>query len=668
MSGTIFLLRGMQMKDIRKCLLVMAALAVVLGLAACGDVNETYPTKTIDSLEVNAASYSGVNIITWKAVKDARAYSVYRKAAGENTERCVKNAVAETYYYDNNVEPKSSYVYRIVAHPVDATVHDAAQREVTLTTPSVATDANKKGTWVPADTPFLDMAQYERDYNPADEVLSASTIKAELVASTGSKIRVKFPVKPYAKYTVKIGQVNGISVNTDEAVDAIRKDLNGFDYKGTATVDLTAVYSGVKEVTIIAQPFGAQYRKSTVTATQKVTVASFDGITQATEGDVSAMWTNYDKQSKKATARIRFVPASWQGKEFGTDEYTIYRAVIGANGQYLIIDNEVSQYRVYESITELGSPKKDMDAEYADTTVYYYDDTLDISSDVTKVRYYVILNHEGKIKSKSGTVTVPSSPNQDWNYEPDEKLENAAWVQDLTIDLQGHLTVTAHSGTENPQFTYEAFDTLNEALVAVEQELKKSISLAPRSSFIDYNDYNYSGASSESLTKGKYYAFRFVSVSKTPGEADAVRKIIAVPQKSGDAYWLDIRSGSDNLRGYRDPSSVSVFVQDKQANTENTKYASVTLEWYDDYGRDVQYYNIYRADTSYNPSYYGDYESLPYTFVSTKQSESSSGIITYKDDSAGLQNISLGRYVVYKLEAVGRYGVSFGYAYEILNN
>ncbi|MDE6705844.1 MAG: hypothetical protein K2J81_08080 [Treponemataceae bacterium] len=663
------------MKDIRKCLLVMAALAAVLGLAACGDVNEMYPTKTIDSLEVNAASYSGVNIITWKAVKDARAYSVYRKAAGENTERCIKNAVAETYYYDNNVEPKSSYVYRIVAHPVDATVHDAAQREVTLTTPSVATDANKKGTWAPADTPFLDMAQYERDYNPADEVLSASTIKAELVASTGSKIRVKFPVKPYAKYTVKIGQVNAAAMNSTSMLDNTAT-VNGFDYKGTATVDLAAVYSGEKEVTVIASPFGAQYRKSTVTATQKVTVASFDDITQAVvypsvvaNGGVSAMWTNYDKQSKKATARIRFVPASWQGKEFGTDEYTIYRAIIGTDGEYLI-PSDPDSTKVFESITELGSPKKDMDTEYADTRVYYYDDTLDISPDVygTRVRYYVILNHEGKIKSKSGQVTVPYSAEQSWNYEPDEKLENAAWVQDLTMDLQGHLTVTAHSGTENPQFTYEAFDTLNEALVAVEQELKKSISLAPRSSFIDYNDYNYSGASSESLTKGKYYAFRFVSVSKTPGEADAVRKIIAVPQKSGDAYWLDIRSGSDNLRGYRDPSSVSVFVQDKQANTENTKYASVTLEWYDYYGRDVQYYNIYRADTSYNPSYYGDYESLPYTFVSTKQSESSSGIITYKDDSAGLQNISLGRYVVYKLEAVGRYGVSFGYAYEILNN
>ncbi|MBD5426954.1 MAG: hypothetical protein HDR38_05315 [Treponema sp.] len=383
-------------------------------------------------------------------------------------------------------------------------------------------------------------------------------------------------------------------------------------------------------------------------------------------GGVSAMWTNYDKQSKKATARIRFVPASWQGKEFGTDEYTIYRAIIGTDGEYLIIDNEVSQYKVFESITELGSPKKDMDTEYADTTVYYYDDTLDISPDVygTRVRYYVILNHEGKIKSKSGQVTVPYSAEQSWNYEPDEKLENAAWVQDLTMDLQGHLTVTAHSGTENPQFTFEAFDTLNEALVAVEQELKKSISLAPRSSFIDYNDYNYSGASSESLTKGKYYAFRFVSVSKTPGEADAVRKIIAVPQKSGDAYWLDIRSGSDNLRGYStSPSSVSVFVQDKQANTENTKYASVTLQWYDD--RNVLYYNIYRTDTSY---YYGNDESLSYTFVSAKQSESSYGSITYKDESTGLQNINLGRYVVYKLEAVGRYGVSSSYVNTFLSN
>lgn len=665
MGGTIFLLRGMYMKDIRKCLLVMAVLAAVLGLVACGDVNETYPTKTIDSLEVSAASYSGVNIITWKAVKDASAYSVYRKAAGESRERCVKAAFEETYYVDKDVEPKSSYLYRIVAHPVDTTVHDAAQREVTLTTPSVATDANKKGTWAPADTSFLDMAQYESDYNPADEVLSASTIKTELVASTGSKIRVRFPVKPYASYTVKIGQVNSTTMNSSSMIDSEAK-LNGFDYTGTATVDLVAVYSGVKEVTIIAKPSGAQYRSSTVTATQKVTVASFDDIAQAVvypsvvaEGGVSATWTNYDKQSKKATARIRFVPASWQGKEFGTNEYTIYRAVVGADGEDLVLD--IGTKKVYESITELGSPKKDMDTASADTTVYYYDDTLDISPEVygTKVRYYVILNHEGKIKSKSGSVTVPSSAQQNWNYEPDEKLEDSAWVQDLTMDQLGYLTVTARSGTEKPLFTYEAFDTYNEALVAVEQELKKSISLASRNSSSDY-DYNYSGMSSESLTKGKYYAFRFVSVSKTSGEADAVCKIIAVPQKSRDTYWLDIRLGSGELRGYSTPS-VSVYVQESQKNAAGTRYDSITLQWY---GYNVQCYNIYREGTLYNY----DYESLSYTFVSAKQSESSYDNITYKDESSGLQNISLGRYVAYKVEAVGRYGVSFGYDTAFLYN
>lgn len=502
-------------------------LSMMVYFLSCSDVtNESYPTKTIDSLEVTARSYSGVNIVTWKAVKDARAYSIYRTADGKNGEDLVLDRSHQTFYIDKDVEVASSYKYRVIAHPLDSTVHDAAQREVSLTTPKVATDSsNKKGTWASANTSFLDLAQYESDYNQNSPVLSASTIKASLLTSSGSKIRVKFPVKPYASYTVKIGQPKGALLGDSSTIDNM-VTINGFDYTETATVDLTAVYSGEKEVTVVAEPYGMRYDSFTVAASSKVTVASYDAIASAVVDDISVKWTNYYSWSKTAYFRICFVPASLQGKDFALSEYTIYRAVITTSGETISSDDK----KVYGSITELGSPSKDVDASTADTTVYYYDDNLNIStdSDVSAVRYYVILNHDDKIKTASAVLSVPDFSDENWNYVPEEKPEGYAYIQHLTMETNGCLTVTAYTnGSDTPSFTYGDFETYNQALVAVEKELRSKILL----NYDNNYGYNYYGSSNDSLSEGRYYAFRFVS--KTASGADAVHKIIAVPQKAG---------------------------------------------------------------------------------------------------------------------------------------
>lgn len=620
-------------------------LSMMVCFLSCTDVtNESYPTKAIDSLEVTARSYSGVNIITWKAVKDARAYSIYRTADGKNGENLVLDNSKQTFYVDNDVEAASSYKYRVIAHPLDSTVHDAAQREVNLTTPKVATDSsNKKGTWAPANTSFSGLAQYESDYNPADTVLSAGTIQASLLTSSGSKIRVKFPVKPYASYTVKIGQPNGALLDSSLTIDN-GITINGFDYAETATVDLTAVYSGEKEVTVVAEPYGMRYSSFTVAASSKVTVASYDAIDSAVVGNISVEWTNYYSWSKTAYSRIRFVPASLQGKDFAPSEYKIYRAVINTSGETI---SSVGK-NVYGSITELGSPSKDVDASTADTTVYYYDDNLNIStdSDVSAVRYYVILNHDDKIKTASAVLSVPDFSDEHWNYVPEEKPESYAYIENLSLDTYGYLTVTAYTnGSDTPKFTYAGFDTYNQALVAVEKELQSNVSL---NNNYNYNSgYNYSGTSNDSLSVGRYYAFRFVC--KASGGVDVVHKIIAVPQKIEDAYYLSIKSES-RPHGYGPLyESPRVSIEDRQFGS--AYYESVKIRW-DVHSQDVRYYNIYRATSSDLP-----YDSLNFSFVTTKSNDSYYGYDEYTDN---LQNsyIGLGNYVIYKVEPVGRYGVS----------
>ena len=534
------------MKRVHK--VVKAILLSMIGLAGFFSCTHVYPTTEIDSFDVTAEAYHGVNILTWDAVKDAASYSVYRTTDGQR-EQVLSQYQNNNFYIDTEIAQGTEYEYRVLAHPVNTTMHDSSEEEV---------DVETSWSWPPVNTSFLDLAQYDDDF--WGETLSEGSISAELIASSGSNVSVRFPVKPYAKYTVKIGQIGGAALNDNNAIDAY-KTILGFDYDQNqyATVDIPALFPGEKEITVVAEPFSPRYTSSTVQSYSTVTINDISKLAYAVDGNiVDATWTNCDPYNTDpyynagiAKVRVRFSPATLNGTMFAANDYTIYRAILNSKG-------ELEGGREYSSITKLGSPSKDIDASTPSKTVYYYDNTIDLSSvaDISTVKYYVVLNYEGKIKTACTELYAPNgSGDNDWNYRPDNNVR----IKNLTLNENGYLTVDVHADyfIDDPQFTYGKFNSYNEAITAVESELPNAVSLSP-SYTNDSNSGNwyYSGTSSESLTSNgiyDYYAFRFVS--KTSYGTEVVRKVIAQVNSTyideyGGVYYLDIRDGREELEGY----------------------------------------------------------------------------------------------------------------------
>lgn len=605
------------MKQVHFCMKA-AMLFVMSCFLSCSDVvNENYPTTTIGSLDVTAKAYPGVNVITWNAVKDAATYSVYRTTVDGQRETCVMDERTYTYYVDTDVNTKSSYRYRVIAHPVDSTVHDAAQRDVSLTT---------QDTWPTAGTEFLKLAQSESG-SQSTTSLSASSISATLLAKSGSTVRVSFPVKPYARYTVTVGQPGGASLNEYAAIDS-SVTVQGFNYTETATVDVTALFSGEKEVTIVATPYSARYISSTVTASSHVTVSDISKIASAIDGNITVTWTNYENGSKTAYTRVRFSPVTFDEKELSVSDYSVYRAIPGISD---------SGSLVYSSITKLTGPTKDIDASTANETVYYCDDRIPLSelSTTSNFYYYVVLKYEGNIKTAYKVMSVPRSEDSDWNFYPpsdEETSSGSLYIRDLMIDAQGRLRVEVFASTESSssvQFSYGYFSTYNKALSAVGSELSNKISLS------NYGGKYYSGMSSETSWSSYYYAFRLVDGS---GQAHT---IIAYSRYDDGVYWLEIRKGKlYDSNDLPTPEIISIHKEFDQYNY----YNSVTLnyspsEYYYD-SKNMFFYRIYRAISStYSPDYI-DYYRIA-TTTSTQYVDT-----TY---------IGLGQYVFYKVETVKPY-------------
>lgn len=618
------------MKNLFKFVGFIFATFALFHLASCKIEGDTYyATSQIDSADVESNAYPGANVLTWKAVKDASSYSVYKTTGDGKIEELVSDSSTNTYYIDTKIEQATTYKYRVVSYPKDSTVHDVSQIEVTLKTSESATDTNVKGTWAPNGTSFQSLAEYEKNYDKNEDVLSASTITETLVANTGSVVRVKFPVKPYAYYQVYLAQKNGSVLNNVYAIDDV-KTVYGYNFNKTATVDLQAVYTGEKEVTVKAIPLNSIYGSSTVVSSSTITVTDYDKIASAISGYVNAKWTNYNSYTKLASSRVYFTPSSFNNAEFGTSEYTVYRAVIGSSGE-----SYSSGKYVYNSVEKLGNPSKDSSVSTNGDTVYYYDDSLTIEgeSDVSAVRYYVILNHDGKIKSASTTLTVPNSDDDNWNFTKDTDVSNNAYIYDIYVNSDGKLNVSIrNTNYATVSFSYGAFDTYNKASVAVETELSSSIT------FDEATSYSLEGTSSETLTADKYYAFRLVA-TKT-GADDVVKTVIAVLKQSGSYYYLDVKSGSDNIYNYRDSYSIYVTANKSYGSTT---FDSVTLSW-SDYS--ALGYNVYRSIFSYSSIYHY------YTLLTSTTSS------LYTDSSDTLKATSLDDCVYYKVEKVGYYGTA----------
>lgn len=221
----------------------MFASIFVTSCAQAAEGDTFYATTTIGTPDVTAKAYPGVNILTWKEIKDAGSYTIYRTVGNGKIEEA--GVATSNSYIDIDIDEDVTYKYRIVANPVNATSHDASQTEVSLKTAKTATDTNLKGSWAPAGTLFSDLAQYEKDYNPNETVLSADTISAKVLVDTKASVRVSFPTKPYAKYTIYLTQENSGSLNSNSTREA-SKTIKGYEYNGSATLTLDALYSGKK--------------------------------------------------------------------------------------------------------------------------------------------------------------------------------------------------------------------------------------------------------------------------------------------------------------------------------------------------------------------------------------------------------------------------------------
>lgn len=511
-------------------------------------------TTTIGSVDVTAKAYPGVNIITWKAVKDAGSYTVYRTADGER-EKCVfdssgkfaesytysdekdtdyryseYNARNLTYYIDTNVKEGTFYKYRIIANPENTIMHNASEKEVTLKT---------QDSWPAVGTSVLDLEE-------SDTKLSASNIEVELIENINTaKISVTFPVKPYIYYNVRVGQKGeALLGNEGDYDDDDYYDYNydryyvksvGFNYTETATFDIYPYSAGEKEITIVARPFSSLYTNATVTASSTVTVSELSMIGSATKGGVNANWTNYDSATKKATARVRFSPATLDGKEFDTSSYTVYRKVY---------EKDSSGNGSHSSVTKLGSPKKDVYASSADTTVYYYDDSFDISK-LFYVSYYVVLNYKGMVKTASSYYLNVSGDWGNWNYEEDEETSNDIYISSISAETntsgKSYITVTVYTDFDTNKLTYAAFDSKNEAGTAVASQITTELTLTKDTDYEGYYDeyyeyrYKYTAKSTAALTLAdaeKYYVFRLVGGTGTKSTAKT------------RMYYLDYRNDS----------------------------------------------------------------------------------------------------------------------------
>lgn len=609
------------MKKLLKIFCVCFLFSNIFAFLACkydGDVFNA--TTQIDSVDVEANAYPGVNILTWKAVKDASTYSVYKTTGNGNIEECLINNSSNTFYYDTRIEKNTSYKYRIVANPKDSIVHDASQKEVILRTA-------ENDSWAPSGTDFLSLIKYENDKDNGEEILSSSSISVELVPNSSATVRVKFPVKKYARYLVCLAKSGCSDLYDMDSIDDV-ENVYGFDFNEYAIVDLQAVYSGEKEITVKAIPLNSIYNSNTVYASSKVNVSDYDNIDSAVSGLVNAKWTNYNSYTKVANSRVYFTPVSFDGKVFSPKEYTIYRAVIGSSSEYL------NGKYVYNSVEKLGSPKKDSSISVNGETVYYYDDSINIDSDISKLRYYVILNYNDKIKSSNTTLIIPDSSDDEWNFI---KETNNAYIYDLYIDTEYKLNVSIRNRDyAKVSFTYGEFDSLNEAKVAVEKELSKTISFE-----LNESSYYIDGTSTDCVKLGKYYAFRFVA-QKTDAE-DVVKTVIATPKSSGSYYYLDVKLGSENINHYSSDIYSPYVTISKDFGRQN--FNSITLKI--GYSPSAKYFNVYRQIQ--NSTNYSDYK---FELIGTINLNESS---TFIDSSDTLKSTSLENTVFYKIEAIGYY-------------
>lgn len=572
------------------------------------------PTEQLAEIELVSAAYPGVNVMTWKALKDAQSYTIYKTTGNGEIEKELKTT-SKTYFCDEKIDENSKYKYRIVANPVDPIVHNQSEKEVTIQTASISTASyENRGSWAPIGKSFLQLADYESIYPQESEILSANTISVKSISYDGKQLRVKFPVRPYAKYEVVLyGIVQSARIKQDS------KEIMGVEYNGEAVIDMTSSLPGTIIVEVTAIPLNPLYKKDAVTTSAIV-------LPSATKGGLNATWTYYEQSSPSGNASLRlyFEPASFAGTECETSEYTAYRTVKNTDGSFLVK-------------TYIGNPRKDFSVSENEVTQYYFDDYIDLGKplSVSSIEYELVLSHEGIEYKAETSITVPDESDEAWKYINQAEQENNIGFNDIYIDENRRINVVVNSGNSYElTVTYGYFSTYNKALVAVQSELPNTISLTDNRGYSD-----------NEVEEGQYYAFRFVV--KQYNDEPIVKTVIAKAIKTGEAfYWSTKPKEAMNIpvKSQLQLGNISIT---SSKTTGSSYYSSITLNFN---SVNAKYYNIYRrvSESNNQPDVNDEFQ-----WIAKISANSQSGSVSYTDTSDYLRYTELDKYVFYKVEAVG---------------
>ena len=349
-------------------------LLAAFGLISCANDVEYNATTKVSAPEVTATAYPGVNVITWKAVKNATNYLVY-ETVGNNGETLL-GSTTNLYYTSNAyaaIESNASvsYKYRVVANASS----NFASNESSKTVKTKATVA-AIGTSFSA----LNSTDYEPSFDKNATALSADAITVSQLDTDGT-VTVAFPVKSYAKYDIYVKNSDTPDALASTTAD---KTVEGAQYANNAVAiaKLTSVTSGTKSIVVKATPYYEGYDAEEFTASKEITVPSL-AVTKGSSYTAKAVYTS------STTARI-----SWQAATFTEDGttvpssyYRVYRK--NADGSYTTLKGSI------------------VTGGYSTSTyvVYYIDDTIDNN----ELSYgYTIAVTDGTSYGDSLTATLPA--------------------------------------------------------------------------------------------------------------------------------------------------------------------------------------------------------------------------------------------------------------------
>lgn len=362
---------------------VIAACAAAFVLVSCGETEFDGRQDTVyelDTPDVRAVAYPGVNFVSWEPVAGAANYEV--KVYEEGVYKGPAKNINGNSCYDIDLTNGKTYTYYVEAksnsNPAAKTVYalnSIGQASVEAIVP-------------PAGTKALDLAAYEDGYDGETKTVSendewivkSNNIKVAVVDNT---VQVNFPMKAYLKYEVKCYKndlpyeviMSGDSVaitDTDKSDAAANNVLGG--------VTKTFEDAGKFKLVVVAKSYGF-YQDSDEVPYGEITI---DGLKLDNNNNIAAtnqkayylyndnkIANDVAVTGAKNAARISFIPATKDSIKVPTDWYKVYRRV---DGEY--------------TNTTLAAVEKDLVKG-----TYYVDDKV---PDVTKKYVYTIAVTDGK--------------------------------------------------------------------------------------------------------------------------------------------------------------------------------------------------------------------------------------------------------------------------------